>query len=80
MVKTSKGKSMKFEKFFSMISQEHAGEEVSRKDLRKFAEELDIDSEQIEKFLRKRSLCENLSKEDYTYYQSLRNPPLRKLK
>ena len=76
MVKTSKGKSMKFEKFFSMISQEHAGEEVSRKDLRKFAEELDIDSEQIEKFLRKAiALCDKSPKRGlYVLPKSSKSP------
>ena len=54
---------MKFEKFFGMLSEEFSGKEITRKDLRKFSEEIGIDSENIDKLLRKViTLCDKSPK------------------
>lgn len=52
MVKTSKGKNMKFEKFFTMITEKFGGQEVSRKELMETYEGIES-LENIDNFVRK---------------------------
>ena len=52
MVKTSKGKNMKFEKFFTMITEKFGGQEVSRKELMDTYEGIES-LENIDNFIRK---------------------------
>lgn len=52
MVKTSKGKNMKFEKFFTMITEKFGGQEVSRKELMDTYEGIES-LENIDNFIKK---------------------------